>query len=282
MKFVVRDKSLMMVFLLEECNRSCPHCVREEEPMDSGYKLSLDQLRRCLEDCRRLESVRWVHFSGGEPTLWSDSGAGLTGALLEVAQAGYVPGFTTNGSRFEDYVACCDFLGRYVASASVRLRTFLSVDTFHRNFDAGTGTCRSLDNVLRFRSTLPGDRGALLEVIPLAVVSKDPASLLPEKMMRRYESLGAPFRVVALRPKGRARRLADECPDLGSSVEQRLGAFSRFRPRQARAGTDQAPNLVLIGDDYYLSEPEWRVVAKLGRLPKEVVTAYRVVSPGES
>jgi len=274
MRFDVREKSLMMVFLLEECNRSCPHCVREEEPMDAGYKLSHTQLRQCLSDCRRLERVRWVHFSGGEPTLWSDGGRGLTDALIEVAQAGYQPGFTTNGSRFEDYAACCDFFQRYAATAGVPLRTFLSIDTFHGNFDVDSGSCRSLDNLLRYRDTLPGRRRALLEVNPLAVVSKDPASLLPEEMMRRYESLGAPFRMIPLRPRGRATRLASECPDPNSNTEQGLGAFYRYRPKQVEVGGTPAPNLVLIGNDYYVSEPEWRVVAKLGHLPEEVVRAY--------
>jgi len=274
MRFDVRDKSLLMVFLLEECNGCCPHCVREEEPMAAGYRLSYAQLRQCLADCGRLAGLRWVHFSGGEPTLWSDGDRNLTDALLEVAQAGYVPGFTTNGSRFEDYAACRDFFQRYVTAVSVPLRTFISIDTFHRNFDVAGCSCRSLDNVLRYRGTLPGHQRELLEVHPLAVVSKSPASLLPAEMLRRYESLGVPFSVVPLRPKGRARLLADECPDLDGSTEQDLGAFYRFRPRQVEAGAP-ASNLVLVGNDYYLSEPEWRVVAKLGQLPEEVVRAYR-------
>jgi hypothetical protein len=269
-----------MVFLLEECNRSCPHCVREEEPMAPGYKLSHTQLRQCLADCDRLESLHWVHFSGGEPTLWSDGDRDLTDALLEVEQAGHVPGFTTNGSRFKDYAACCDFFGRYVSATSVPLRTYLSIDTFHRDFDVGSCSCRSLDNVLRYRDALPGRRQALLEVHPLAVVSKSTASLLPAEMLRRYESLGAPFSVVPLRPRGRARVLAEECPDLNSDTEQGLGAFCQFRPREAGTSTALAPNLVLVGNEYYLSEPEWRVVAKLGHLPEEVVRAYREARAG--
>jgi hypothetical protein len=275
MRFAISDNSLLMVFLLEECNGSCRHCVREEEPMAAGYRLSQTQLRQCLADCARLESLRWVHFSGGEPTLWSDGDRNLTDALLDVARAGYVPGFTTNGSRFEDYAACRDFFQKYVAAVDVPLRTFISVDTFHRNFDVGSCSCRSLDNVLRYRDTLPGHQQALLEVHPLAVISKSPASLLPAEMLRRYESLGAPFRVVPLRPKGRARLLAEECPNLDGDTEQDLGAFYRFRPRGAEVGTAPATNLVLVGKDYYLSEPEWRVVAKLGHLPEEVVRAYR-------
>ena len=66
------NKSLMMIFLLEECNFSCNHCVREDEPMPINYKLTFEQLKLCLTDCQTLETIEWVHFSGGEPTLWTD------------------------------------------------------------------------------------------------------------------------------------------------------------------------------------------------------------------
>jgi hypothetical protein len=36
----VADPSLMMIFVIEECNFVCPHCVREEEPMEPGYRLT--------------------------------------------------------------------------------------------------------------------------------------------------------------------------------------------------------------------------------------------------
>jgi molybdenum cofactor biosynthesis enzyme MoaA len=36
------DRSFMMNFLLEECNFSCEHCVREDEPclLDTNYHMS--------------------------------------------------------------------------------------------------------------------------------------------------------------------------------------------------------------------------------------------------
>jgi uncharacterized radical SAM superfamily Fe-S cluster-containing enzyme len=129
----VADPSLMMIFVIEECNFVCPHCVREEEPMEPGYRLTFEQLELCLEDCRALRSVSWVHFSGGETTLWSDGERDLVDLLLEIANAGFTPGFTTNGSLFESYTACWDFFRRYVDGSTTPLRLYLSVDTFHRN-----------------------------------------------------------------------------------------------------------------------------------------------------
>jgi len=93
----VLDKTLIMIFLLEECNNDCPHCVRTDEPMLPGYKLYSEQLKICLEDCKKLESIEWVHFSGGEPTIWREGALGLVDLLIAISDAGFDPGFTTNG-----------------------------------------------------------------------------------------------------------------------------------------------------------------------------------------
>ncbi|RKY57485.1 MAG: hypothetical protein DRP96_09875 [Candidatus Neomarinimicrobiota bacterium] len=94
MKIKIDNPSLMMILLLEECNFSCVHCIREDEPMDAGYKLSYNQFKVCLSDCRRLESVSWVHFSGGEPTLWKEGNRSLIDLLLEISIKGFISGFT--------------------------------------------------------------------------------------------------------------------------------------------------------------------------------------------
>ena len=112
--FEIVNKSFMMIFLLEECNFACPHCVREDEPMDIGYRLSFRQLQSCLSDCRGLGSIRTVHFSGGETTLWREGELDLLDLLIEIAASGFTPGFITNGSSFHEYERCYDFFRRYV------------------------------------------------------------------------------------------------------------------------------------------------------------------------
>ena len=96
----ILDRSMIGILLLERCNFECPHCVRSDEPMDPGYQLSFQQLQQCLGDCHALKSITWVHFSGGEPTLWTEGDRDLVDLLLETAKAGYTPSFTTNGSSF--------------------------------------------------------------------------------------------------------------------------------------------------------------------------------------
>ncbi len=271
----VRDKYYVMVFLLEECNFSCSHCVRDDEPMRPGYKLSFDQHKLFLADCARLESVRWVEHSGGETTLWQDGDHGLVDVLIAESRAGLEPGFTSNGGLLADYAYCRDLLQRYFAAATMPLRVYLSIDVFHDNLDAETGRAPSLDNVLRYRDSLPSAQREMLTITPLTAVSKDPASLPPDEMLHHYESLGAPFRILPLRAVGKARdKLAHLCPDLGSDRPEDLGAYYPFRPEQSRKEPPEAPTLVLIGDTYWFSADDWRIAGRLGHLPDEIIAAY--------
>lgn len=270
----IRDKYFVMVFLLEECNFSCAHCVREDEPMEIGYKLSFEQHRRFLADCLSLESVRWVEHSGGETTLWSDGDLDLTDILIAEARAGFEPGFTSNGSLFVDSATCHDFFQKYFASVAMPLRVYISIDIFHKNYDAQKGRCLSLDNILSYRDNLPAPKRGMLDIIPLTYVTRETSSVLPEEMRRHYQKRGAPFRVLPVRPVGKARSFAHLCPDLSSDSSDKLGAYYPFRPDRPRDARSDASNLVLIGENYLLPEPEWHVIGRLGDLPRAAIDAY--------
>jgi len=287
----ILDKSRMAILLLERCNFDCPHCCRVDEPMPPGYQLSFEQLRSCLSDCQALASISWFHFTGGEPTLWAENGRDLVDLLLAVSEAGFVPSFTSNGSSFLDYERCRGFFERYLDNSATRMIVYLSIDTFHGNFSAEEGRAPSVDSVARFRQGLPPDQADLLDVRIVATVSKAAESLVPDEMVRHYESLGMPFMFGPLTLKGEARlHLAYLCPDLGSDDPEALGAYQRFhQPRERKVsasnGTrkrEQTTALALIGDDYYFHIPtrdsefpdQWRKVAQLGHLPDDIVQAY--------
>lgn len=269
----ISDKSLMMIFLLEPCNFSCPHCVREDEPMAPGYKLSFEQLKLCLKDSRKLQKIKWVHFSGGEPTLWADGKHNLADLLTEISQAGFEPGFTTNGSNFEDYNKCHDILQKYFNRAAEPLHLYLSIDTFHDNFNVEEGRAPSLDNVVKFKNNLSPENNGLLNITIISVITKDTNSLLPDEMVEHYSSLGVKFNFIPLQLKGKARSFGHLCPDLSSTKPEDLGAYYRFRLQEPPMDTAASSNLVLIGGDYYLPDP-WRKVGRLGNLPEVLIIAY--------
>jgi MoaA/NifB/PqqE/SkfB family radical SAM enzyme len=270
------DRSFMMVFLLEECNFSCPHCVREDEPMLPGYKLTLQQLGACLKDCQDLKTIEWVHFSGGEPTLWNEGKLDLADLLITISKAGFMPGFTTNGSDFDDYVKCNNFLKKYFNNADKKLRLFISIDTFHNNFDVDKGRAESLDNVLRCKTEMPPEKDELLDITVLVTVSKDNTSLLPNDMISHYESKGVKFNYVPLDSKGKARSLAHLCPDLGSDKPEDLGAYFPFHEKKKK--DELKSTLILIGEDYYLYDYDhsieftqrWNKIALLGDLEEKI------------
>jgi len=287
LKIDIADKSLMMIFLLEECNFTCCHCVREDEPMECGYKLSFQQLRQCLKDCQNLESVSWIHFSGGEPTLWREDEQCLPDLLTEISQAGFTPGFTTNGSSFLNFDQCYDFFKRYTETSTNPLRLYLSIDTFHRNFDPDSGRAKSLDNVVKSGQKLPGDRGKLIDVRVGAAISKETESLLPEMMVDYYKSMGVTFHFFPVRPVGKAKSMRNLCPDLDSDKPADQGAYHRFHRMKQRSSpaktvdSTKAAHIVLIGDNYWVSVNDsyefasrWRKISSLGRLSKEIILAY--------
>ncbi len=274
------DKSFMMIFLLEECNFSCDHCVREDEPMPPGYKLSFEQLKTCLEDCKNLKTIEWVHFSGGEPTLWTEGERDLADLFIEISKAGFEPGFTTNGGNFVDYTECRSFFKKYLDNANKRLRLYISIDTFHRNFDVGKGRAKSLDNVLGCKRDMPSEKGELLNVIVLVTVSKDSRSLLPDEMIVHYESQGVEFNFIPLDLKGKAKSMGDLYPDLESDNPEDLGAYYPFHKK--KKGRVVKSNLVLIGNDYYIYDygveftQHWHKVARLGHLAEKIMRPEQV------
>ncbi len=275
----IDDKSLMMIFLLETCNLSCIHCGNEDAPMAPGYRLSLQQLRTCLSDCRKLGSIRWVHFTGGEPTLWKEKNLHLVDLLLEISKAGFTPGFTSNGSFFSDYRRCYRFFSKYLDNSNTPVRIYFSIDTFHGNFDAEEERADSLDNIIRLRHELPGGKADMLDVRVMAVISRDPGSLLPDGMTRYYESQGITFDFLPLLPCGRASSIVHLCPDLDSDKPEHLGAYQRFHEKRSQEKQGKAKNrrradfMNLIGNDYYFTNP-WRKVAQLNNLPDAIIEAY--------
>jgi MoaA/NifB/PqqE/SkfB family radical SAM enzyme len=282
MKFKNIDKSMMMIFLLEECNFSCDHCVREDEPMSPGYKLSFKQLKTCLSDCQNLKTIEWVHFSGGEPTLWTERERDLIDLLIEISEAGFEPGFTTNGSNFIDYAKCHNFFKKYLDKASNRLRLYISIDIFHGNFDTEKGRAKSLDNILRCKRVIPSEKGKLLSVTVLVTVSKEIESLLPDEMIEYYESQGVEFNFIPLDLKGRAKSIGHLCPDLESDNPEDLGAYYPFHKKKNER--EVKSNLVLIGNDYYLYDYDygiefpqrWHKVAQLGYLAEKIMRSEQV------
>ena len=107
------------------CNWECDHCFLFCSPRSEGT-FTLAQLTEILDDAKRIPTLEWVYFEGGEPTLYSPL---LVEGVRIAREKGFRTGIVTNA-----YWATC------VKDAELWLRPFaelglkdlgLSDDEFH-------------------------------------------------------------------------------------------------------------------------------------------------------
>ena len=250
--------NIMGVSLLHKCNFSCEHCGyiyigdTEDHVIRPGYRLTWDQVMTAIQDCTSLESSYWnMNYTGGEPTLWEEDGRDLVDILIATANAGVLPTYNTNGSCFDDYDRTCEFFRKYLDHSDTHLKTFISMDKFHKNYDPDAGRAKSLDNLVRAYETFPEDKRKLLSTHVVIIVTTDPDSSLPEEMKEHYGALGITFGDFPMLDVGRAKKMKDQQPE-----------FSGYPPMPVKEGSGPAV-IVLVGDDYYV---HYKKTGKLGRM----------------
>jgi pyruvate-formate lyase-activating enzyme len=250
--------NIMGVSLLHKCNFSCEHCGyiyigdTEDHIIRPGYRLTWDQVMTAIQDCTSLEDSYWnMNYTGGEPTLWEEDGKDFVDVLIATANAGVLPTYNTNGSYFDDYEKTCEFFRKYLDHCDTPLKTFVSMDKFHKNYDQGTGRAKSLDHLARAYKTFPEDKRNLLSTHVVIIVTTDSDSSLPEEMKEHYGAMGITFGDFPMLDIGKAKKLKDKQPD-----------FSGYPPMPVPEGNGPAV-IVLVGDDYYV---QYKKTGKLGRI----------------
>lgn len=249
---------IMGVSLLHKCNFNCAHCGyiyvgdAEDHIIKPGYRLTWNQVLTAIQDCVSLKNSYWnVNFTGGEPTLWREDGKDFVDVLAATANGGQLPTYNTNGSYFDDYEKGHDFFRKYLDHTDVPLKTFVSMDKFHKNYDEQAGRAKSLDNIAKAIASFPQAARDLLSVHVVIIVTKDPNSSLPEEMKQHYGSMGITFGDFPMLNIGKAKNLKDQMPE-----------FSGYPP--IPRGEGEGPGvLVLVGDDYYHGSKR---IGKLGRM----------------
>ena len=253
---------ILGVTLLHKCNYNCPHCGylytgdSEDHEVKPGYRLTWEQIQRLIADCKNIENETFGFvLNGGEPTLWEEGNIKFIDLLLAIAEEGINPSFNTNGSYFEDFERCSEFLHRYAKEGKMPLMTAISMDKFHGNYNREKGRAVSLDNIVKVFYEMSAEKRAMHHVHVITIVSKDPDSYLPDKMKEYYGASGITFGEFPLQPIGRAKNLMDEMPD---SEE-----FFKNSPPPPKKGPEGMPMATLIGE-YYVKKG--KKLAKLGHL----------------
>ena len=81
------------LLLSYRCDRECDHCFVWGSPLQSGT-MTLETIRRILDQAKDLGTVEWIYFEGGEPFLYY---AVLLKGVQEVSRQGFRVGIVTNG-----------------------------------------------------------------------------------------------------------------------------------------------------------------------------------------
>lgn len=250
--------NIIGVSLLHKCNFSCEHCGyiyigdTEDHVIRPGYRLTWNQVMTAIEDCASLKDCYWnMNFTGGEPTLWQEDGKDFADILIATARAGLLPTYNTNGSYFYDYEKTLEFFRKYLDGCDAPLKTFVSMDRFHKNFEPETSRARILDNLLRAYESFPEDRRSLLSTHVVVIVTKDPGSSLPDELKEYYKARSVTFGDFPMLDVGKAKKLKDQQPE-----------FSGYPEMPVRAGSGP-PVIVLVGDDYYV---KYKKSGKLGHI----------------
>ena len=81
------------LLLTYECNFECDHCFVWGSPRHQGT-MSPEQIREILEQSKRLGTVEWIYFEGGEPFL---DHAKLVEAVQRANRMGFRVGIVSNG-----------------------------------------------------------------------------------------------------------------------------------------------------------------------------------------
>jgi len=112
------------LLLTYECNFECDHCFVWGSPNQSGT-LRLTQIREILAQAKRLGTVEWIYFEGGEPFLYH---AVLAHAVRLAHRLGFRVGVVSNGywaTDVEDAIECLRPLAGLVEDLSI------SSDPYH-------------------------------------------------------------------------------------------------------------------------------------------------------
>jgi MoaA/NifB/PqqE/SkfB family radical SAM enzyme len=119
------------LLLTYECNFECDHCFVFGSPRQPGA-MSPEQVREILEQSKRLGTVEWIYFEGGEPFL---DHAALVAAVGRAHQMGFRVGIVSNGfwaTTPAEATACLEPLAGRVEDLSI------SSDLYHAD-EEGTG-----------------------------------------------------------------------------------------------------------------------------------------------
>lgn len=126
------------ILLTYTCTFECEHCFLYSSPSAAGT-MTMPQVREVLAEARKIGTVEWIYFEGGEPFLFSQS---LIEEVALARAAGFEVGIVSNAYwavSAEDAEACLRPLAKLgIGDLSI------SDDEFHYGDDDGNPAKRAV------------------------------------------------------------------------------------------------------------------------------------------
>jgi hypothetical protein len=123
------------ILLTYKCTLQCDHCFLYSGPKAQGT-MTLPQIRSVLKEARKIKTVEWIYFEGGEPFLFYPS---LIEGIKEARDIGFKVGIVTNfyGAVSEDDA---EVWLRPLANLGI---SYLSIsdDSFHYEVENNPAKC---------------------------------------------------------------------------------------------------------------------------------------------
>jgi hypothetical protein len=117
------------LLLTYKCNFECDHCFAWGSPWQEGT-MTLEKIRRILEQGKNLGTIEWIYYEGGEPFLYY---AALLRAVRMAAELEFDVGIVSNGYWATDVKDGLEWL-RPLAGLVQDLS--ISTDAYHGNEDS--------------------------------------------------------------------------------------------------------------------------------------------------
>lgn len=121
--------SQLHIILTYTCNKECDHCFVYSSPEAKGTFTSI-QLDNVIEEAKKIGSIEWIYFEGGEPFLFFPL---MVDAIKKAKMSGFKVGIVSNG-----YWATSEENSRFYLKILKELEIddlSVSDDCFHINFE---------------------------------------------------------------------------------------------------------------------------------------------------
>jgi sulfatase maturation enzyme AslB (radical SAM superfamily) len=290
----------LAINLLDDCNKRCKHCYRTAIPSDHGFKLNKQEALLTLKDASAIGSANF--FTGGEPTIWQDSGMDFLSLIKRATQQNGRAAFLSNGFVFEDKKFAYEFVNHYLEECGFPLTMGFTVDYFHENYDSQQQKISFLDNLLSARDKY--DRNQCLEFLVVSHWTNDSNLNIPIHVFERYAKKGAKYVVDDYMTWGRGSKQNQLSPYIviGSVDKTTLGPYAEILMKKMKAsGLIQTENdfeklsnrellskssvcgkipnfLISWGKKYYYCIPQmgfdWFAISELGEMTLSVAETF--------